>query len=504
MATRDQHVLYLGNSAPAGVTPIANLSEALMLAENGASITAALVSTFPEDKPSEEFITHFITALPEIPLIGIVEDQNADAAVRVIELGASDYLFASQAASDQYPALLDIILRSHPHRSARLDPNNELVLQSQKMQAIGRLAGGIAHDFNNLLTPIIGFAHLIKDEVSDNENAVSFTNEIISAGERASDMNNNLLSFSRSKPAAMMETDLHLIIRNTMKLLSRTLGSDVEVEVEQEASQSTLTGDGQQLQQIIINLGVNAREAMPSGGRLTIGTRNEEVQTHPNLDDGQYVVLAIKDTGHGIKKEDLDKIVEPFFTTKTLGEGPGLGLALVYGVVEHHNGHLQVSSSEGEGTMVEIWLPLAASAPSPIPEPTVTSEKLPEGSETILVIEDEEAPRKVARRVLESLGYTVLEASNGGEAILAMEEHQDQIALVLSDIFMPKIKGLQVVERLQKINPNFEVIYTSGHTADNLSPEDLDCSSNFLPKPYSRPKLARMVRRLLDERKLPI
>lgn len=381
----------------------------------------------------------------------------------------------------------------------------EQLRQAQKMEAIGRLAGGIAHDFNNILSVIKGTSQLLLMDLREGDPLYTNLREIEGAADRAAALTCQLLAFSRKQILEMRVLDLNMVIKNLEKMLRRIIGEDIELVTFLSEDLGRVKADPSQIEQAIINLVVNARDAMPKGGKLTIETMNVEldevyVRRHIGVKPGSYVMLAISDTGIGMTKEVQERIFEPFFTTKEMGRGTGLGLSTVYGIVNQVGGNIWVYSEPGEGSTFKIYLPRVD---EPIYERREEEQKeVPWGSETVLVIEDEETVRRLAVRLLKRQGYKVLEASNGGEAFILCERYSDPIHLILTDVVMPGVSGRELAERLQKIHPEAKVLYMSGYT-DNviLHHGILEQGLSFIQKPFTLEALARKVRQMLDGEK---
>jgi two-component system, cell cycle sensor histidine kinase and response regulator CckA len=360
--------------------------------------------------------------------------------------------------------------------------------ESQKMQAIGQLAGGIAHDFNNLLTVIQGQATLLLLDPRHDSSTVSAAREIADSAERASHLTRQLLAFSRRGVKQPRLLDLGQLAAKTTGLLRRLVGEHIVVEGQYAPEPAIVFADGGMLEQVMLNLAVNARDAMPTGGRLTI-----EVDTVASM-----ARLRVSDTGSGIDPDALPRIFEPFFTTKAPGAGTGLGLATVFGIVQQHNGRIEVDSKVGRGTTFTILLPMVSHAPLPARE----SEPLDVsgGSETILLVEDEESVRALARAVLERYGYRVIEAESGAEARTVWERYGDQIELLLTDVRMPGgVSGIEIAREFQRAKPELRVVYTTGYSEDIVTGQiDIRHNLNFLQKPFLLVDLAAVVRRSLD------
>jgi len=373
--------------------------------------------------------------------------------------------------------------------------------QSQKMEAVGRLAGGVAHDFNNLLTVINGYADLLMTNIpATNPNHVP-AKEIRNAGERAAGLTAQLLAFSRKAIIEPKVLDLNDVISQSTKLLRRLIGEDITLVTVLTSGPANVKVDPGQIEQVVMNLAVNARDAMPTGGRLTIETRimyvAAEEATDLDLEPGQYVRLTVTDTGAGMSTEVKARIFEPFFTTKEAGKGTGLGLAMVYGIVKTYRGHIGVESEPGVGTTFTILLPARADVPY-VP-PKSTERVIPKGTETVLLVEDEPGVRAVAKLALTMQGYTVLEASGGVEAIRVAEQHSEPIHILVTDVVMPGMSGREVAETLRRVRTNLKVLYMSGYTDDAVVRHGIvEATDAFLQKPFAPRALAQKVRSLLD------
>ena len=382
----------------------------------------------------------------------------------------------------------------------------EQLRQAQKMEAIGVLAGGVAHDFNNILTTIIGNASLALMEVGKGDPLRKEIEEIREAGERAASLTRQLLAFSRKQIIQPEILDLNGLLTGIEKMLGRLIGEDVELLTIPGPELWQVEVDPGQMEQVIMNLVINARDAMPKGGKLTIETVNVDLERNyfrkHGIKEGQpgpYVMLAVSDTGIGIDKETRKHIFEPFFTTKGVGKGTGLGLSTVYGIVKQNNGFVWVYSEPGQGTTFKVYLPNT--------EGDVASEKEEQhpatglgGSETVLIVEDDDSLRRLSQRTLQQHGYRVLEAENGEDALRVSEAHDGSIDLLITDVVMPKMGGKETAEGLQPLYPQMKVIYMSGYTDNAIARHGvLAPGLNFLEKPFSLEALARKVREVLDQ-----
>jgi two-component system cell cycle sensor histidine kinase/response regulator CckA len=378
--------------------------------------------------------------------------------------------------------------------------------QAQKMEAIGQLAGGVAHDFNNLLTIINVHSDLLLQDLQNENPMRQDVEEISRAAARAASLTRQLLTFSRKQVVQPQVLDLARVVTGVEPMLRRLIGEDVDFETSSDDDVSPVLADEGELEQVLINLVVNARDAMPQGGRLSVAVQNVAVNDaacvkHPSLRPGDYVQLTVQDSGMGMTTETMMRAFEPFFTTKERGRGTGLGLATVYGIVKQSGGTITVDSSPGEGTTFSVYLPVAAEAI--VISAVVAERRVPASAgETILVVEDEESVRRLARRVLEAQGYTVLEAINGADALRIAADYAGVIDLLLSDVVMPEVGGRLLAERLTAARPETEVMFMSGYTDDDILRRGLlQRGQRLIQKPFTATALAHDVRTLLDARK---
>jgi len=381
----------------------------------------------------------------------------------------------------------------------------EQLRQSQKMEAIGQLAGGVAHDFNNILTVIHGHASLLLSSEL-NDSAARSAQQITQAAERAAALTRQLLTFSRRQLIQPRKLDMNRIVSNMTDLLGRLLGEDVSLQLNYCSSPAMVEADAGMMEQVLLNLSVNARDAMPKGGklavRISITDINEaHVQKHPEAREGRFVCVSNTDTGCGIALENLQRIFEPFFTTKEVGKGTGLGLATVYGIVKQHQGWIEVESAIGQGTTFRIYIPFAGPAQSAAEKPT-TQITIRGGTETILLVEDEKPVRELVSRVLSKYGYTILQAGNGPEALKIWNQHKNTISMLFTDLVMPdNMNGRELAEKLRAERSELKVVFTSGYSADIVGKDfKLEPDLNFLQKPYQPQTLALTVRRCLDNK----
>jgi signal transduction histidine kinase/ActR/RegA family two-component response regulator len=383
--------------------------------------------------------------------------------------------------------------------------NLEQLRQAQKMEAVGRLAGGIAHDFNNLLTVITGYSDLMLRKMDRNDVLRGKVEEVKKAGDRAAGLTRQLLAFSRKQILQPKIVDLNDIVVDTFKMLQRLIGEDIELLMVPQSKIGKVKADPGQLEQILLNLAVNARDAMPIGGKLTIKTSNVHLDhgytmQHVAVQPGDYVLLSVSDTGCGMDAETRERIFEPFFTTKEIGKGTGLGLSTVYGIVKQSGGHVWVYSEVGHGTTFKIYLPREVAADE-VMDAIAERDGNVNGTETVLLVEDEGAVRNMTRQILEELGYQVIEAENGPEAIRLNAAHNSEIDLLLTDVVMPRMSGRELADHLTAERPDLRVLYTSGYTEDAIIHHGvLDDGMAFLEKPFTPELVALKVREVLDAR----
>ena len=379
----------------------------------------------------------------------------------------------------------------------------ERLRQTQKMEAVGRLAGGIAHDFNNLLTAILGSVDFLRRALGPEHPEHAETEEIQKAAVRAADLTRQLLAFSRQQVLAPKVLELDGLVTNLEKMMRRLIGEDVELRFVALAPRAAVRADPGQLEQVIVNLVVNARDAMPRGGRLTIETASVDLDAayaweHGTVEPGRYVMLAVTDTGVGIDRAAQARLFEPFFTTKEFGKGTGLGLATVYGIVKQSGGYIWVYSEPGQGATFKVYLPRVEQAGEPVAAPQPPARPLG-GTETILLAEDEAAVRNLARRVLEKHGYKLLLAATGRDGVRLAEEHGSPIDLLVTDVVMPEMGGRELAQRLTTRQPSLKVLYLSGYTDDAIVHHGvLDAGVAFLQKPFKPDELVRKIREVLD------
>jgi signal transduction histidine kinase/CheY-like chemotaxis protein len=379
--------------------------------------------------------------------------------------------------------------------------------QAQKMESIGRLAGGVAHDFNNLLTVIIGYCEMLLDDTKDNPTAASMVKGINRAAERAASLTKQLLAFSRKQIIQPKHLNINELIFNLEKMLRRLISEHIALIIRLEAEPGIIKVDPAQLEQVLMNLAVNARDAMPGGGKLTIETSNIYLddaycRLHSGLVPGDYVMLSISDTGCGMDEKTEENIFEPFFTTKEPGKGTGLGLSTVYGIVKQSGGHIGFYSQLQKGTTFNIYIPMAADAEAAgfkAKEQESKEPKAVEGSESLLVVEDQEHLREMMVESLKLYGYRVIAAQDGAEALEICQQKKQSFDLLITDVVMPEMNGKELAEKIVRQSPGIKTLYISGYTEDTIGDHHILLEGlSFLPKPFSPTALAQKVRQILD------
>jgi len=378
-------------------------------------------------------------------------------------------------------------------------------LQAQKMESVGRLAGGVAHDFNNILSAIVGFGNLLQIKMADDDPNRVYIDNILLSAEKAAGLTQSLLAFSRQQVIKPALIEINEVIRRVEKFLVRIIGEDIKFQTDLSSAKLVVMADPVQIEQVLMNLATNARDAMPGGGQLVIATDQvlfdeDYIKTHGYGKPGRYALISVTDTGIGMGEEVQSRLFEPFFTTKEVGKGTGLGLAIIYGIVKQHEGYINLYSEPGTGTVFKIYLPtrdtgaLQEEIPKEIPLQALG------GSETILIVEDDSEVRKATKAMLEEFGYSVIEAVDGVDAMMKFRLHHDTIDLLLLDVIMPGKNGGEVYAEAQVINPSVRVLFTSGYPADiiktHVAPEE---GLHFFSKPVAPQALLRKIRELIEK-----
>ena len=449
----------------------------------------------PEDRAAVADATARSVSSPGIPVRGEARLRHKNGAYRILEVVRNVLLHV--------PAVNAVVVNLRDVTESRA--LQEQLVQAQRMEAIGQLAGGIAHDFNNMLSAILGFAGLIARELQTGDPLGADIKEVITAAERASMLTRQLLAFSRKQILEPKVIDVGAVLRDLDRMLRRLIGEDVELVIALAPGLGLVKVDPAQFEQVVLNLVINARDAIAAsgkGGRIVVETANvalddDYARSHLDVAAGPHVMLCVSDDGAGIERHVRERIFEPFFTTKAAGQGTGLGLATVFGIVKQSRGHIWLYSEPGLGTTFKVYFPqveASASATAPLTRGVVMR-----GAETVLLVEDEPGVRAFAKRALERSGYTVLEASNGGEALLIAEQHPATIDLLLTDVVMPRMSGRTLADRLLGLRPALKVIFMSGYTENTIVHQGvLDDGVDFLPKPVSLERLLEKVRSVID------
>lgn len=446
---------------------------------------------------------------PDVPFLFVSATIGEELAIDAMHQGATDYVLKQRLGRlvpSVQRALRETAERADRQRAEEaLRQSEKQFRQAQKMEAVGRLAGGIAHDFNNLLTVIMGYSQVLSSELGPQHPLRSKIEETQKAGERAATLIRQLLTFSRKQSLDPKVLSLTQTVANLESLLRRLIGEDIRLVTKPDPTNGRLRGDQAQLEQVLVNLVVNARDAMPKGGILTIETAQVELTRSPlyhldPLPPGSYVKLSVGDTGCGMDRQTQSHIFEPFFTTKEEGKGSGLGLSTVFGIVTQCGGGIDVASRVGHGTKFEIYFP-SVDSDVLAPTPVRNHGRPKRGTEAILLVEDDPSVRTLVRDELRKLGYRVVEAKNGVEACLLATQQSGAIDLLLTDVVMPGMGGRELAQHLSVIKPDLRILFMSGYTDDVgiLGGQDEGLTS-FLPKPFTPEVLARAVRDLLDTR----
>ncbi|GIF34813.1 hybrid sensor histidine kinase/response regulator [Actinoplanes utahensis] len=437
------------------------------------------------------------------------------AEISLSALETEDGLIVSAAIRDVTERLEAAAARQRLEAAAERERLEAQLHQARRLESLGQLAGGVAHDFNNLLAVMLNYTGFVADQIQDAADAepdgawpqaARDLQQVLRAGQRATELTHQLLAFGRREVVRPRVLDLNVVIREVEQLLLRTLGEHIRLHTELESRLWPVRADPGQIEQVLVNLAVNARDAMPGGGTLTVHTTNRDIgedetaELHPPARPGRYVRLRVADTGTGIPPETLDRVFEPFFTTKAPGEGTGLGLATVYGIVAQAGGHLHLRSTVGAGTTFTALLPATDETPAAPAAPAAPAQ-LQRGGETILVVEDEAALREVTERILTRNGYQVVSAGGGPEALRLAENPELHIDLLLTDVIMPHMHGQQLADRIRRIRPSLPIVYMSGYAQPFITGEGtLDPHTILITKPFTQHELLERLREALDRR----
>ena len=444
---------------------------------------------------------------PDIPFIFVSGTLGEETAIDTLKNGATDYVL-KQRLSRLVPAVKRA-LSEVEERTARKQADEQRaqlegqLRHAQKMEAIGTLAGGIAHDFNNILNVIMGYGAFVMDGLGMDSPLRTQMNEVLAAAEKAAHLTGRLLLFSRKEAPDVKAVNVNELIVGIQKMLQRIIGEDIELSMKIADKCLPVMADSAQIEQVLMNLVTNARDAMPSGGKLTIAAGIEEIgnafiSAYGYGQPGMYARITVSDTGCGMDSEVRKKIFEPFFTTKEIGRGTGLGLAISYGIVKQHGGYIDVSSQVGKGADFRLYLPLIEASALDADKVEVSAPILG-GNETVLVVEDDTRVRELIKIVLGSYGYRVIHAVDGEDAVARFSDNREAIQLVILDVIMPKKSGPEAYEEIKKIAPGIKILFASGYPGDMISRLGIDKNSNFIQKPFTPKVLLNKVRTILDK-----
>lgn len=435
----------------------------------------------------------------DIPIVVITGNENENQGRQAVQLGAQDYLVKGDLSCNFFARSLQFAVERHRRRLLEAQ-----LLHAQKMEGIGRLAGGVAHDFNNILTAILGYADLAGTIVSRGSEESGYLNNIEKAAQRAAALTRQLLAFARKQIIAPKTLQLNSLLQDMDELLSRLLSADIELVTRMTPELGAVKADPTQIEQILMNLAVNARDAMPRGGTLLIETANVGRSDSPFLQSlrapaEEYVSFSVRDTGEGMTEAVKAHIFEPFFTTKEQGKGTGLGLATCYGIVKQSGGYISVDSEPGQGTTFTVFFPRIRETPVSVPTETRQADP-PAAAGTVLLVEDEDSIRALLSHTLKKQGYSVLQAGNGSEALKTAEAFDGRIDLLITDVVMPYMGGKELAARLLALRPDLKVLFMSGHTEDTILLDGIEQeAAAFLQKPFMPAHLARRVQAILAD-----
>jgi two-component system, cell cycle sensor histidine kinase and response regulator CckA len=438
----------------------------------------------------------------DIPFIIVSGTIGEEMAVQAMQQGAADYLLKDRIAR-LGPAVQRALHENEDHAEhKRLEAR---FIEAQKMEVVGQLAGGIAHDFNNVLAVIMGYSDLIMQDLGPEHPLQKYVEEVRQAAKRAAGLTQQLLIFSRKQTVQPVELDLNEVIGGMKTMLQQLINENIEMTMECEENIGHIKADSGYVWQVLMNLVVNARDAMPNGGKLVITTGTATLdeayaEAHPGVVPGPYLMLSVSDTGVGMTEEVRGRIFEAFFTTKAAGKGTGLGLVTCQTIVRQSGGHIEIESEVGKGTTFRVYFPCLAKTFRGAPQTILEASPVRSGTETLLVVEDEPSLRHLAQAVLAGKGYTVLTAPNGQDALRVAREHTGApLRLVITDVIMPRMGGKMMAEWLKITYPDLKILFTSGYTEDAIAHQGvLESGIDFLPKPYTPASLARKVREMLD------
>ena len=450
-----------------------------------------------------DLLRQMVKANHPAPIILLTGQGDHDVDIKAMRAGAADYLVKSQLTPQLLERAIRYALERNREKEHRLNLENQL-RQSQKMDAVGQMAGGIAHDFNNILTAIVSYAGISKYLLTEEHPVYERLEGIEDAVKRAANLTRQLLSFASHQATTSQAVNVNQLTLNISRLLRRLISADIELVTDLANDLAIIQADASQLEQVLVNLVVNARDAMPDGGTLTIKTNNvtlskRDVQRYLGIAPGKYILLSISDTGVGMSDELLSHIFEPFFTTKEKGRGTGLGLATCYGIIKRSKGTMLVDSVVGEGSCFSIYLPCTMKEDDEQPLP-IQKERPSTGAETILLAEDEESVHLLVTDILRQQGYTVLHAKNGEEALKMVEGSEMGIDMLLSDVVMPRMGGVELAQTIRSLNPSCKILFISGYSEDaHAIQRIINTKFKFVKKPFSPALLTEKVREVLEE-----
>jgi PAS domain S-box-containing protein len=500
LQTSRGHYADLYDFAPVGYLTLdsggdiqkANFAAARLLGQERSRLVGARLASFVSTESRQAFATAlqqaYATQTKQVCMVAICPEQSPPLWIHVEAAVTPDGSNACQVV------LIDVTLQ----RQAE-----QLLRDAQRMETVGRLAGGIAHDFNNILAVILNTAELSMEDVGEGAPVHHGLAEIHKAATRAATLTRQLLAFSRRQVLQPRVVDLNKIVGGVEGMMRGLLGENIVFSLRLTPTLGRVMADPGQVEQVLMNLALNAREAMKNGGRLTIETANVELDEttarhYDGAKTGPHVMLSVTDTGCGMDEKTLARVYEPFFTTKEIGKGTGLGLATVYGIVKQSGGAIRVESEPGKGTAFTVLFPLELSSLAPLASPAVV-EKPARATETILLVEDEEIICALAKQILTRAGYTVLAASHGGEALRLCEQHKGPLHLVLTDVIMPEMSGKELADRLRALYPRLHILFMSGYTEETITEHGvLNPGTHFIGKPFSPSELTRKIRQILD------
>jgi signal transduction histidine kinase len=489
------------------ITRVASLGEAMTYIEEehlkSQPIDIVLLDLFLPDSRGFETLTRLHDVNTAIPVVVLTGIQDQEAGLLAVRSGAQDFLVKGKVQPEALWRTISFAVE-RSHLQAQLKDTQQQLLRSQKIEAVGRLARGIAHDFNNVLTVIMGSATSLVERSKDNEKSVQLAKTILDGSERASKLIKQLVAFSRRQIIEMKVVDMNSIIESMSSMFKVLLGASIETQISLSKEPCLIHGDHGQIEQILLNLCVNAKDAMPDGGTFSISTSQKSIAKDlpTGLAAGDYVQVIVRDTGAGMDDKTIEKIFEPFFTTKPVGKGNGLGLSIVWSVVKQHKGFVSVDSKPGTGAAFSIWFPriLQATTEARPETKNLTSEASPAAAgETILVVDDENELRKMLAFALEGSGYRVLQAEDGNAALQILNDSHQEIRVVISDLIMPNMNGLQLARAIKTNFPDMPLMFMTGHPPEGSHEDDaLLQEHRVLLKPFPPRDLLRSVKELLS------